>query len=86
MMSSSQNRDIFVRSMVSHARVSSAKSRDATASIEFTRILSNPSRSAVKGRSSGYPVDARAADPSGEQFTRRKASNNRSKSRENICS
>ena len=49
---------------------SRAKSRPETASMEFSRTPEKPSRDAVHSRSSGYPVEANAAEPSGQRFVR----------------
>jgi len=49
---------------------SRAKSRDETASMVFSTMPEKPSRAAVHSRSTGYPVPAKAAAPSGDRFVR----------------
>jgi len=51
---------------------------------EFSLTVSNPSSRATLARSIGKEVPASAAAPSGRQFTRRRQSARRARSRSNI--
>jgi hypothetical protein len=62
-------------------KVSSTKSRSATASSEFAIGRSKPSASAVMSRSMGNAVPASAAAPSGDSLRRLRASLKRPRSR-----
>ena len=80
--SASRDRCIIV---TAHAyRKSAAKSRSDTASTLFSHTPSIPSSRAVNARSRGNVEPASAPAPSGETFTRRRVSRNRSASRANI--
>ncbi len=81
---SSASRERCTAQIEAAASVSSAKSRDDTASSEFAIGRSKPSSSAVIWRSMGKDVPASAAAPSGDLFTRFLASAKRPRSRASI--
>jgi hypothetical protein len=70
--------------MLKAERTSRAKSREATASREFRMGALKPSSRAVKWRSMGKPVPARAAAPRGLSLRRSLASSRRPASRFSI--
>ena len=78
---SSAKRDRCTAVIAAAERVSSAKSRSDTASIELAIGPSKPSAFAVALRSMGKAVPASAAAPSGEWFNRLRASRKRPRSR-----
>ncbi len=78
---SSAKRDRCTAVIAAADNVSSTKSRSETASSEFAIGRSKPSASAVMSRSTGNAVPASAAAPSGDSFSRLRASAKRPRSR-----
>jgi len=84
MMISSASRDRCVAQIAAMARKSSAKSRSETLSSELRIGSRKPSALAVRWRSMGKLVPARAAAPSGLSSMRSIALRTRDRSRANI--
>src|SRR3979409_1897770 len=82
--SSSEKRERWTIASAAQAQNSIAKSRSETASSEFSLTVSNPSSRALFGGAIGKGVPASAAAPSGRQFTRRRQSARRERSRSSI--
>jgi hypothetical protein len=81
---SSASRDRCVAQIAADDSTSSAKSRADTASSELAMGPPKPSACAVISRSMGKDVPASAAAPSGETFSRARASARRPRSRASI--
>ena len=81
---SSAKRDMCTAAIEAAESVSSTKSRSETASSELAIGRSKPSAFAVAARSIGNEVPASAAAPSGDLFSRLRASAKRPRSRATI--
>src|SRR5512136_462700 len=85
-MRSAESRLAVVERIADAERTSRRKSREETASMEFSARPPNPRSSLVYSRSMGNPVEAKAAAPRGDRFTLPMAERRRARSREKASS